>query len=69
MPPLYIYAALAHGEIAIEDDPVRETRLVLPDGTTERRFLSLKGLAVSVEDGPTSVSKKAWGQFKAGMNR
>ena len=66
---LVCHQPLAHGEIAIEDDPVRETRLVLPDGTTERRYLSLKGLAVSVEDGPTSVGEKAWGQVKAGMNR
>jgi len=53
------------GEIAIEDNPVRETRIVLPDGTTERRFLSLTGLEFSVEDAPTAVEKSSWGEVKA----
>ena len=74
---LVCHQPLASGEIAIEDDPVRQTRLVLPDSATERRFVSLKGLNISVEDlanisvedGPTAVGKKAWGQVKATVNR
>ena len=55
---------LVHGEIAIEDDPVRETRMVLPDGTTERRFLSRKGLKVMIMDAPSSTRRESWGTVK-----
>jgi len=55
---------IVRGEIAIEDNPVRETRIVLPDGATERRFISLYGLEFSVEDAPTAVEERAWGGVK-----
>jgi hypothetical protein len=53
------------GEIEIEDNPIRETRIVLADGTTERRFISLKGLEFSVEEASTAVKERPWGEVKA----
>ncbi|MBT4504870.1 MAG: hypothetical protein HOC74_44525 [Gemmatimonadetes bacterium] len=60
---------LVRGEIEIEDDPIRETRIVLSDGTTERRFISLKGLEFSVEEAPTAVAERAWGEVKTVIPR
>ena len=36
--------------ILIDDNPIRETKMVLSDGRTERRFRSTEGLAITVID-------------------
>ena len=36
--------------IHIDDNPIRETKMVLSDGRTERRFRSTEGLAITVID-------------------
>jgi hypothetical protein len=38
---------IVNGRIDVDDNPVRETRLVLPDGQ-ERRFLTVRGMEITV---------------------
>jgi hypothetical protein len=55
-----------HCEIGIASSPIHETRLVLDDGYTERRFLSMQGMEVTAETPSTLVKEKdTWGQIKA----
>lgn len=54
-----------HSTIAIHSSPVLETRLVLADGATERRFVMMQGIEIAVGD-PTLVEGQAsWGAIKA----
>lgn len=39
---------IENGAIDIDDNPVRETRLVLGDGTTEKRFVTTQGMELTV---------------------
>lgn len=59
-------------QVRIEDTPILETRLVLPDGTTERRFTSLAGLELSAEaladPLPTATPRASWGRVKRGQS-
>ena len=48
----------------IEDTPILETRLVLPGGTTERRFVSLEGIELSVEHLSTVTRGSSWADVK-----
>ena len=53
-----------HAQVRIEDTPILETRLVLPDGTTERRFASLAGIELSVEHLATATRESSWANVK-----
>lgn len=53
-------------DIAIEDTPVLETRIVLVDGRTEHRFRSLDGIALTPR-APTAVPPASWGRVKYGQ--
>jgi hypothetical protein len=51
--------------IRIDDNPVRETRMVLADGRTERRFNTTSDLIISVSNPLVShVADEAWGRIK-----
>jgi hypothetical protein len=57
--------------VSIDDTALRETRLVLPDGTSERPFVKTEGLQISVldfeldaENHPTATSASTWGRVK-----
>lgn len=39
---------IENGDLTIDDSPVRETRLVLSDGISERRFRTVQGMTVTV---------------------
>jgi hypothetical protein len=39
---------IENGDITIDDSPVRETRLVLSDGVSERRFRTVQGLSITI---------------------
>ncbi|MBT3341735.1 MAG: hypothetical protein HN712_02240 [Gemmatimonadetes bacterium] len=57
-------------QLRIEDTPILETRLVLPDGRTERRFVAVEGLALTAElpstaAGTATVSREvSWAEVK-----
>ena len=51
-------------QVRSEDTPILETPLVLPDGTTERRFVSLEGIELSVKRLPTATQKSSWAHVK-----
>lgn len=58
-------------DIRIDNTALRETRLVLPDGTSERQFVKTEGLRISVldvglgaENDPTATATRTWGQVK-----
>ena len=51
--------------ISIEDNPVRETKLVLTDGISEKRFLTVQGMDIAVEHATgTAVAPATWGLVK-----
>jgi hypothetical protein len=50
--------AAAEAVIEIDDNPIRETRMVLSDGRSERRFISTEGLTIRVVDPTTTVVTK-----------
>lgn len=63
--------AVDGADIRIDNTALRETRLVLPDGTGERQFVKTEGLQISVVDvglGANGVSTatpvRTWGQLK-----
>ena len=39
---------IENGQIAVDDSPIRETRLVLSDGISEQRFRTVQGMEISV---------------------
>ena len=60
-------------DIQIDDMPIRETRLVLPDGVSERQFTKIEGLEIRVADEEigsgralTAAPERTWGQVKSG---
>lgn len=59
-------AAVDDARITLDENPVRETKLVLADRTTERRFQALGGLRVSVTDPVpgTAASRRSWAWVK-----
>lgn len=59
-------AAVDDARITVDQNPVRETKLVLADRLTERRFQTLGGLRVSVTDpAPGTVSsQRSWARVK-----
>lgn len=59
-----IHEASSAIDIRIEDTPLLETRLVLPDGTTELAFETLNGITLG-EAAQTSVADGSWGRLKA----
>lgn len=50
--------------IQIDSTPIRETRMVLADGRSERRFRSTGALAITVTDGATAVHLGGWAGVK-----
>lgn len=51
--------------IEIDDNPIRETKIVLSDGRTERRFARTEGLQIVVMDPVASpVEAQGWGRIK-----
>lgn len=57
--------AASEAIIQIDDNPIRETRMVLSDGRTERRFVSTEGLVIRVIDPVASIiTEKGWGRIK-----
>lgn len=51
--------------IEIDDNPIRETKIVLSDGRTERRFARTEGLQIVVVDPVASpVEAQGWGRIK-----
>lgn len=57
--------AIDEAWLRIDDSPIRETKLVLADGASERRFTRLDGLQVTVVDPFASpVALGAWGRIK-----
>ncbi|MBT4100364.1 MAG: hypothetical protein HOM68_13765 [Gemmatimonadetes bacterium] len=63
-----VQGTLNHAEVRIEDTPILETRLVLPDGTTERRFVSLNGIDVSTGLFLTAIEEGSWAQVKGAVD-
>ncbi len=59
-----VVLGMNHAQVWIEDTPILNTRLVLPDGTTERRFVSLSGIEVSTDRFPTAVEERSWADVK-----
>ena len=55
---------MERAQLRIEDSPILETRLVLPDGTTELRFQTRTDLELTAVS-PTAVAAGSWGQVKA----
>lgn len=55
---------LDQAQVRIEDTPILETHLVLPDGTTKRRFVSLHGIDVSTGPFLTAIEDGSWAQVK-----
>lgn len=51
-------------KIVIDDNPVRETRLVLPDGISEQRFRTIQGIEITVQNTATVLNDKTWGKIK-----
>jgi hypothetical protein len=51
-------------EITVEEDPVRETRLVLSDGRREQRFRAIRDLAVTVVGPGTGIAVSTWAEAK-----
>ena len=63
---------VAGATIHIDDNPVRETKMVLADGRTERRFSSTAGLTITVLDSlasPIEPQSWAWTKRRARRNR
>ena len=56
---------VANSEILINSSPIHETRLVLADGQTERRFRGVQGLMITAEPPSTLVEFDTWGQIKS----
>ena len=51
--------------ISIEDNPVRETKLVLTDGISEKRFLTVQGMDIAGEHATgTAAAPATWGLVK-----
>jgi len=55
---------VSRARIAIQSSPIHETRLVLADGFSERRFRVVGGLEITVNE-PTLVEENTWGAIKA----
>ncbi|HJP32591.1 MAG TPA: hypothetical protein QGF95_18765 [Candidatus Latescibacteria bacterium] len=56
---------VAGAVIRIDDSPIRETRVVLSDGRSERRFASTRGVAITVVDPvATAIVDRPWGRLK-----
>lgn len=55
---------MVDGAIRIDDNPVRETRLVLVDDGAERRFRSLGSLSVTVTEDGTTAGDPGWAYVK-----
>lgn len=53
--------------IAIHSSPILETRLVLADGATERRFAAMQGIEITVGDPTLLEHRESWGGIKAGL--
>ena len=60
----------AEGAVIEIDDPIRETKIVLSDGRTERRFARTEGLQIIVVD-PVARPDAApgWGRIKRGRTK
>ena len=56
-------------QLNIVDDPINETRLVLPGGIDERPFLQRKGLVVDITNNATATGERSWGAIKKGNSR
>ena len=61
---LWCINPVAKGKIVIDDNPVRETRLVLTDGITEQRFRAIRGMEITVQNPATVLNGKSWGKIK-----
>jgi len=55
---------VSRARIDIQSNPIHETRLVLADGFSERRFSGVRGLEITVNE-PTLVEENTWGAIKA----
>ena len=56
--------------IDIDDSPIREPKIVLSDGRTERRFATTQGLRIIVVDPVASpVEDQSWGPIKRGRTK
>ena len=65
---LHCVEAVAHAEILIDSSPIYETRLVLSDGQSERRFQVIQGMTITAESSNTLVEEMGtWGRIKAGF--
>ena len=54
-----------HARISIQSNPIRETRLVLDDGFTERPFSAVQGLEITVGASTVVGGENSWGEIKA----
>lgn len=63
-------APIERAVLHIDSTPIRETRVVLADGRSERRFRSTEGLTVTVT-APlvTAVSPRGWARLKRDAER
>ncbi len=50
--------------LLIDDNPIRETRLVAEDLATEVRFRTVGGMEITVVDAATAVAPLGWGEIK-----
>ena len=60
-------APVHEGRLHIDVNPVRETRLLLADGFSERSFTAVQGLRITVKPPPTAVQGTSWSQIKEGI--
>lgn len=62
---LLCMAPVENAVIRIDDNSVRETKLVLTDGVSEKRFLTVQGVEISVVNRTgTAVAPVTWGRVK-----
>ena len=54
------------GRVVIDDNPIRETRLVGVDRVSERRFRAVAGMEITVVNPATAVDAATWGELKRG---
>lgn len=66
---LVVMGGADQARMRFEDTPIQETRLVLPDGLTERRFASLQGIDVSARPASTAGLETSWAQAKQLLRR
>ena len=52
------------GRVVVDDNPIRETRLIGADRVSEMRFATVWGMEITILDAGTGIDARTWGELK-----